>query len=300
MSTQKAGHSQGLLLFRLTGRQIFGLGTLKIREIIPYAPVTPMLKQHASVVGALNFRGITISVIDLGQAIGKRPVPAAERAQCFIIVTDVQRQVVGFLVRGIERIIETNWSDIEPPDSSLGHHLFITGLVKEKDHIVQLLDVEIIMSRLFPLSPDQATATITDIQREKLKPLHILLVDDSRTARKQLSDALDHINVPYHFTENGQHALDYMHQQAAAGTPVDVLVSDIEMPGLDGYELTFAVRNINQLARAYIILHTSLSSEISVSQAHQVGADEALTKFNARELIDAMLRGADKLAELNP
>ncbi len=88
-----------------------------------------------------------------------------------------------------------------------------------------------------------------------------------------------------------------MRQKAAAGNPVNILVSDIEMPGLDGYELTFAVRDNRDLANAYIILHTSLSSEISVSQAHQVGADEALTKFNARELIDAMLRGADKLAE---
>lgn len=295
MSTQKAGHSQGLLLFRLSGRQVFGLGTLKIREIIPYAPVTPILKQQASVVGAIDFRGMTISVIDLGQAIGKQPIPQQEREHCFIIVTDVQRQVVGFLVRRIERIIDTKWSDIEPPDDALGHQIFITGLVKENNQIVQLLDVEIIMSRLFPLSPDQATAAVTDVQREKLKPMRILLVDDSRTARKQLSDALDHINVPYHFTDNGQHALDYMQRQAAAGTPVDILVSDIEMPGLDGYELTFAVRNMKELAHAYIILHTSLSSEISVSQAHQVGADEALTKFNARELIDAMLRGTDKL-----
>ena len=265
MSTQKAEHSQGVLLFRLSGSQVFGLGTLKVREIIPYAPVTPIIKQHTSVIGALNFRGTAISVIDLSSAIGKRPVPEVERKQCFLIVTDVQRQMVGFLVRGIERIIETNWRDIQPPDPSLGHHTFITGLVREKEQLIQLLDVEVIMSRLFPLSPDRATASITDVQREKLKPLHILLVDDSRAARKQLSEALDYINVPYHFTDNGQHGVDYMRRQAAAGNPVDILVSDIEMPGLDGYELTFAVRDNRELNRAYIILHTSLSSEISVS-----------------------------------
>lgn len=64
------------------------------------------------------------------------------------------------------------------------------------------------------------------------------------------------------------------------------------MPGLDGYELSFEVKNTPILANAYIILHTSLSSEMSVNQAHQVGANEALTKFDANELIEAILRGA--------
>ncbi len=68
------------------------------------------------------------------------------------------------------------------------------------------------------------------------------------------------------------------------------------MPGLDGYELAFEVQNNSNLNHAYIILHTSLSSEISVSQAHQVGAHEALTKFEANELIHAMLRGAEKVS----
>lgn len=297
MSLQKAGHSQGLLLFRLSGRQLFGLGTLKIREIIPYAAVTSMLKQHPSVIGALNVRGTTITVIDLSQAVGKQPIAEQHRDQCFIIVTDVQRQTVGFLVNSIDRIIETSWRDILPPSASLGNNTFVTGLVKEDEQLIQLLDVEVIMSRLFPLADDKATATITDVQREKLKPLHILLVDDSRTAKKQLCDALDYINVSYHFTDNGQHALDYMREQAADNNPVDILVSDIEMPGLDGYELAFEVRDTPTLASAYIILHTSLSKEISVGQAHQVGADEALTKFHARELIDAMLRGADQLLD---
>jgi two-component system chemotaxis response regulator CheV len=156
------------------------------------------------------------------------------------------------------------------------------------------LDVEVIMARLFPLDPSKATATITDMEREQLRPMNILLVDDSRTARKQLSDSLDAINVRYQVTDDGQKALDLMRTSAQQGQPIDLLVSDIEMPGLDGYELAFAVRDDKQLANAYIILHTSLSSSISVSQARQVGADEALTKFDARELIDAMLRGATK------
>jgi two-component system chemotaxis response regulator CheV len=101
------------------------------------------------------------------------------------------------------------------------------------------------------------------------------------------------LNIPFEVTDNGQKALVYMHEQASNGHPVNLLVSDIEMPGLDGYELTFEVRNSPDLAAAYVILHTSLSSAISVGQAHQVGANEALTKFDAKELVLAMLRGVD-------
>lgn len=297
MSSTKADHFQGLLLFRLHNQQQFGLGTLKIQELVPFQPVTPMVNQHPSILGALNIRGQTMPIVDLSAAIGNKPTPSADLTKCFIIVTDVQRKKVGFLVRQIERIADANWRDISAPSKTLGHNIFITGVTRIDNELVQLLDVEVIMSRLFPLDPSKATANITDIEREQLRPMRILLVDDSRTARKQLSDSLDAINVGYQVTDNGQQALDIMRTAAKQGQAIDILVSDIEMPGLDGYELAFAVRDDKVLANAYIILHTSLSSSISVSQAHQVGANEALTKFDARELLDAMLRGANKKAK---
>ena len=294
MPSTKADHSQGLLLFRLHNQQVFALGTLKIQELVPFQPVTPMVNQHAGILGALNIRGQTMPIVDLAAAVGKGATPKDQLASSFIIVTDVQRQKVGFLVRQIERIADANWRDISAPDKFLGNSIYITGVTKVDNQLVQLLDVEVVMARLFPLDPSKATATITDVEREQLRPMNILLVDDSRTARKQLSDSLDAINVRYQVTDDGQKALQIMRAAAQSGQPIDILVSDIEMPGLDGYELAFAVRDDKQLARAYIILHTSLSSSISVSQARQVGADEALTKFDARELIDAMLRGAGK------
>ena len=296
MSSSKADHAQGLLLFRLHNQQVFALGTLKIQELVPFQPVTPMVNQHPSILGALNVRGQTMPIVDLSASVGKGATPREQLASSFIIITDVQRQKVGFLVRQIERIADANWRDITAPDKVLGNRTYITGVTRVDNQLVQLLDVEVIMARLFPLDPSKATATITDIEREQLRPMNILLVDDSRTARKQLSDSLDALNVPYQVTDNGQKALEIMRAAAQGGQPIDLLVSDIEMPGLDGYELTFAVRDDKNLAGAYIILHTSLSSSISVSQARQVGADEALTKFDARELIDGMLRGTAKKA----
>lgn len=289
----KASQSQGLLLFRLSQTQVFALGTLKVRELVPYTRLSKIPQSHPTILGASTIRGHTIPIIDMAAAIGYRSIAPEERENCYIIITDCQRMIIGFLVRGIDKIIECNWRDIEAPSSSLGKNAYLTGVTRFEDQLVQLLDVELLLSKIFPDNPKANRAILTDVQREKLKPMNILLVDDSKVARKQLSDALDMINIPYRVTADGKEALVMMEQAALEHHPIDILVSDIEMPGLDGYELAFEVRDNPLTAKAYIILHTSLSSEISVSQAHQVGANEALTKFDAHELIDAMLRGAD-------
>jgi two-component system chemotaxis response regulator CheV len=291
--TSKANYSQGLLLFSLKNNRQFALGTLKIRELVPYRQVTPMVQSEPGIKGALTIRDQTIPVIDMSEVIGLGPVPESKLDKSFIIVTDCQRKVVGFIVNKIDKIVETNWREIKQPDKSLGADVFITGTVEVENKIIQLMDVELLLNKIYPPDPRVAMAVVTDIQREQLKPMNILVVDDSLTARRQLTDVLSLLNVPFHVTDNGQKALTYMHDQAAAGHPVNLLVSDIEMPGLDGYELTFEVRSSPDLAGAYIILHTSLSSAISVSQAKQVGANEALTKFDAKELVVSMLRGVE-------
>ncbi|QYJ73997.1 MULTISPECIES: chemotaxis protein [Shewanella] len=289
----KANQSQGLLLFHLSRSQLFAMGTLKIRELVPYTQLNALPQSHPAVLGTATVRGQTISVIDMAAAVGYPPVTDEERSKCFIIITDCQRMLIGFLVRGIDKIIECNWRDILSPPDNLGRNAFLTGVTRYQDKLVQLLDVELLLSKIFPIKEDKRIGILTDVQREQLKPMNILLVDDSKVARKQLSDALDAINISYRVASNGRDALAMMTQSADEKRPVDILVSDIEMPGLDGYELAFEVKNDTALASAYIILHTSLSSEISVSQAKQVGADEALTKFDAQELIAAMLRGVD-------
>ncbi|WP_320824183.1 chemotaxis protein [Reinekea sp.] len=291
----KATHSQGLLLFHLHNGRQFALGTLKIRELVPYQPITPMLNSQPGVMGAVNIRAQTIPVIDMAETIGRGPVPRDQLAKSFIIVTDCQRKVVGFLVSGIDKIIETNWKEIKAPAKALGSNVFITGTVEVDEKLVQLMDVELLIHRSYPNMSTNVQVSVTDLEREHLKQLNILVVDDSRTARKQLTDVLSYLNVPFEVTDNGHLALEIMHKKAAAGAPIDLLVSDIEMPGLDGYELTFEVRSAPDIAQAYIILHTSLSSAISVGQAMQVGANEALTKFDAKELVASMLKGAAAL-----
>ncbi|WP_093272724.1 chemotaxis protein [Vibrio xiamenensis] len=292
----KANQSQGMLMFTLNmQKQKFAIGTLKVREIVPYMPTTQIPYSHHHVIGASTFRGITVPVIDMAAAIGFRPIQPEEYKDCYLIVTDCLRTVVAFMVRSIEKIIECNWREIESAPKSAGSNVFVTGVTRYEDEIIQMLDVELLLSKIYPQYESAKIPMLTDVERERLKALNILLVDDSSIARRQLSEALDSINVPHQICNNGMDALELMRAQASQGHGVDLLVSDIEMPGLDGYELAFEVQNDGELKNSYIILHTSLSSEMCLAQAHQVGAHEALSKFNAGELIEAMLRGAGKI-----
>ena len=291
-----SSQSQGLLLFKLSQLQSFALGTLKIQELVPFQPLTQIPNAEKNVLGATSIRGQTISVIDIAAAVGFPPLSEQEKAESTIIITDCSRMQVGFLVRKIERIIECNWKNIEPPPNSLGDKTYITGITRFENTLIQLLDVELLLAQIFP-DDDEKAVEITGVQKGILQNSHILLVDDSAVARRQLEVALTKIDVPFKVCKNGIDALAVMKECAEKDNPIDILVSDIEMPGLDGYELTFEIRSVAALNKVYIILHSSLTSAMSVSQATQVGANDALTKFNSQELVDAMLRGAQHTHE---
>ena len=283
-------------MFTLTAsKQKFAIGTLKVREIVPYAPTTQIPYSHHHVIGTITIRNLNVPVIDMPAAIGFRAIHPDEYDSCYLIVTDCLRTIVAFMVRSIEKIIDCDWRNIEPSPPMAGNNVFVTGITRYEEKIVQMLDVELLLSKIYPQSGSAKIPILTDVERERLKALNILLVDDSSLARKQLSDALDSINISYQICTNGIEALSTMREAANLGKPIDLLVSDIEMPGLDGYELAFETQSDPELRHAYIILHTSLSSEICAIRAQQVGAHEALEKFNAGDLIKAMLRGAAKI-----
>ena len=290
----KTKQAQKLLLFRLSGDRLFGIGTLKIREILPFMRLSKLPHSHPAVIGTAMFRGSAVPVIDMAAAVGNAPLTPDEQAKASIIITDIQRQEIGFMVRGVHQIIEADWKHVMPPPKALGDRAFITGLLEREGDIIQLLDVELLLAKVYPESLRTEDVALTDVQSETLKALNILLVDDSQVARKQLSDALDSKGISYQVTSNGDEALQILLTNDELNKPIDILVSDIEMPGLDGYELTFNLRDNAAVKQPYVILHTSLNSEMSLSYANQVGANEALTKFDAKELLQAMLRGAEQ------
>ncbi|MGO1750256.1 MAG: chemotaxis protein, partial [Marinobacter sp.] len=263
--SNKAKQSQKLLLFRLSGSRLFGIGTLKIREILTFRPLAKLPHSHHAVAGTISFRGSAVPIIDMAAAVGYPALTPEELKTSSIMITDVQRQEIGFVVRGVQKIIETDWKKVQAPPKALGDRAFITGLLDVEGDTVQLMDVELLLANVYPDSLDSQDVALTDVQSETLRALNILLVDDSRVARKQLCDVLEAKDIPYQVTTNGDDALQVLLNDNQLGRPVDLLVSDIEMPGLDGYELAFDVRDNSVLKQPYIILHTSLNSEMSLS-----------------------------------
>ncbi len=145
----KANQSQGMLVFKLTLQQNFAIGTLKVREIVPYMPTTKIPYSHHHVIGTVTIRDLTVPVIDMAAAIGFRPIQEEEYNNCYLIVTDCLRTVVAFMVRSIEKIIECDWKSIETPPSSAGHNIFVTGITRYEEKIVQMLDVELLLSKIY-------------------------------------------------------------------------------------------------------------------------------------------------------
>ncbi|QFI38829.1 chemotaxis protein CheV [Moritella marina ATCC 15381] len=283
--------SQGLLLFKLNLQQKFAIGTLKVQEIVPSTRLYSLPGSHPMVMGAATLRGKTIPIIDMASAVGYRAVTKEEYDSCNIIITDCSRQVVGFLVRHIDKIMECSWKDISAPSATLGCNIYTTGVMHVDDKLVQLMDVERLLADIYPDDEHIELPQFSAAELEELRNKEILVVDDSMVARNQLGSALDAAGIHYQVSKNGQDALTAMQAAVESGKPIDVLVSDIEMPGLDGYEVAFEVRSTPNVSATYIILHTSLSSMISTERAQQIGADEALTKFDASELLQAILRG---------
>ena len=154
--TSKANQSQGMLLFHLSARQSFAIGTLKVKEICALHPAhRPATIPSHRAQGRQHARHHHPGDRH-GNGRGLPPHQPGRRCPCFIIITDCRRTLVGFLVRGIDKITECNWRDIEPP-LPLGQNVFVTGVTRVGDQLIQLLDVELILSRVYPDDPAIST-----------------------------------------------------------------------------------------------------------------------------------------------
>jgi len=290
--TQLVGHNRlELLLFRLDSKQLYGINVFKVKEAIPCPKLTKMPHSHPVIAGAAHIRGQAISFFDLSQGIGGRGVNNIDDA--FVIITEYNRSVQGFLVSEIVRIINTSWSDILPPPNASGRNNYMTAITKLDDEIVQIIDVEKVMAEVVGADELVSEELVESFAAENadIKP-HILVADDSSVARKQVKRAMDQIGIDTTIVRDGKEALDQLKAWAAEGIDVknhiSMLISDIEMPEMDGYTLTTEVRRDPQLQDIRVLLHTSMSGNFNSSMVEKVGADKFIPKFSPDELAIAV------------
>ncbi|MGD8908724.1 MAG: chemotaxis protein [Chromatiales bacterium] len=284
-----------LLLFRLQGRQTFGINVFKVKEVVQCPPLTSPPGSHPVIRGIATLRGNNIPVMDLSQAIGGPQM--GNVADYFIIITEYNRRMLAFLVGSVERIVNTHWEDILPPPKGLGRSSYMTAVTDIDDELVEIIDVEKVLSEVLG-TEDELTKPV-EVTGADLENLKILVVDDSLVARQQMKKVLGEVGIGEVMARDGAEALKLLQNWAEEGKVGDwlaMVISDIEMPKLDGYSLVTAIREDSRLADLYVILHSSLSGVFNESMVQKVGADHFLAKFVPDELAQLITERLNQLA----
>lgn len=238
-------------------------------------------------------------MIDLAKALDLEPVPVERYSQTLTIVTEFNSSIQGFLVEDVDRIVHLRWEDILAPPASLQGVNYLTGITRARDQIVEIVDVEKVLSEVSGISEE-----ISDDLAASVKPVlnsgdyFVLGADDSTVARSKLKGILDKLGLRSKIVNNGKIALDLLKKMAdeadaGIGEPVSdrvfMVISDIEMPEMDGYTLTTSIRKDERLKDLYVVLNSSLSGGFNDTLTDKVGANKFLSKWHGDELAKAIV-----------
>jgi two-component system chemotaxis response regulator CheV len=238
-------------------------------------------------------RGQTIPVIDLSAALGYPPVTNLDSA--FVIITEFNRHVQGFLVTEVDRILNCNWEEIMPPPKGAERGSYLTAITNVDGELIEIVDVEKVLEEVVGSVKDVSDEIKDQVSSDSNILRRVLVADDSMVARNQVKRALGQVNIDCVLVNDGREALDQLKAWAKEGRLYDeisLVISDIEMPEMDGYTLASEIRNDPDLKDLYLVMHSSLSGVFNNAMVEKVGADEFLPKFKADELAQAVL---DKL-----
>lgn len=297
--TQLVGQNRlELLLFRLRGRQIYGINVFKVKEVLPCPRLTSLPHSRPMVRGVAHIRGETIPVIDLAMSIRQPGIPEDQVASSFVIITEYNRMTQGFLVAGVDRIVNMNWEEILPPPSGAGKDVYLTAVTNIEDKLVEIIDVEKILAEVSPLAEDVTEELRTRSAGRQGHHQPILVVDDSSVARRQIERCLTAVGMDVVTKNDGKEALDYLKQLTADGSTIrdhlSLIISDVEMPEMDGYTLVTRCKENPALREAFILLHSSLSGVFNQAMVKKVGADDFMAKFSPDELAERVMQIIDE------
>ncbi len=285
--TQLVGENRlEILMFRLHGRQLFAINVFKVQEVVRLPKLTLIPQRHPHMRGVITLRGRTIPVIDLAQAVGMRPLVPDENST--VIVTEYNRSIQAFLIGSVERIVNLTWESIQPPPRTAGRQHYLTAITNVDDAIVEIIDVEKVLAEIIPMNTKISAETLSSPVLAKARGREVLIVDDSTVAINQLTDALGQLGLIVHKATDGLKGLRQLQQWADEGHVLTdkllMVITDAEMPEMDGYRLTTEIRKDPRLQALYVVMHTSLSGSFNAAMVKKVGCDNFLSKFQPDRL----------------
>lgn len=258
-------------------KNYFGINVAKVMQVIETPNLEPPESApHPSFMGTIPLRDLILPVLDLSVWL-ELAMPKTERD--IVIVTEFSRTITGFLVSGVTEIHRVGWGEVIPPTSVISQSTdAIVGLVDKGDHFIQLLDLETILTQIEP----DAGMEMPVSERE----YKVLVADDSATIRTMLETNLNEANFSPIVTTNGDEALKKIMALKAKAEEedrditeyVDIVVSDIEMPLMDGFSLTKNIKQDPVLRKLPVILYSSIITNELKHKGDSVGADLQITK----------------------
>ena len=295
-----------ILLFTLgtdhrTGRvETFGINVFKVREVMRTPPVTAAPEMPSSVEGMVSLRGVLVPVVDLAKYVGI----GQDETRDIMIVTEYNGHTQGFLVQAVDTILRLDWAQMRvPPDmmtSNLGG--LVTAVTElPDDRLIMMLDVEKVLSETTKIDDEFMFQGIESIPGEEVM---VYFADDSSVARNQIERTLQAMGAKYVGSVNGRVAWDELQKLAdaaeASGRPVSdvlqVVLTDVEMPEMDGYILTKMIKSDPRFEGVPVIMHSSLSGMSNQQLGRSVGVDEYVPKFEPQRLCETLrriIRGSD-------
>lgn len=289
-----------ILLFSLgtdlrTGRtETFGINVFKVREVMRTPQITAAPDMPPAVKGMVSLRGVLVPVVDLSEFIGMQ----TETPREIMIVTEYNGHTQGFLVESVDTILRLDWAKMRVPPEMLTANLggLVTAVTELPDgRLVMLLDVERILSETAKYDDDMVFSQIKPLGKEGVT---IVYADDSSVARGQIEKTLNALGIRGIAAMNGLQAWQELQKLAdyaeASGRQtkeaVQLVLTDVEMPEMDGYILTKKIKADERFAGIPVIMHSSLSSTSNEQLGRSVGVDEYVPKFEAQRLAETLSR----------
>jgi len=294
-------HNTGILLesgtneieimeFTIDGN-LYGINVAKVKEIMIAAPVKPMPHAHAAVEGIYKPRDEVLTVVDLPKYLNGENNHKGERD--IFIITNFNKMFIAFRVHSVVQISRISWTDIQKPDKAIsgGAESVATGIAQCGDDLVTILDFERIVAEIAPETSIQIEEIETLGPRSRNeKPIWI--AEDSILLSKMIEDSLRRAGyVNLRMYPNGRElwdALNLLPKDQPISRHVGLIITDIEMPQMDGHRLTKLVKDNERYKGIPLIIFSSLISDEMRIKGRQLGADEQLTKPEIGHLVSVM------------
>lgn len=297
-----------ILLFSLgmdsrTGRcETFGINVFKVREVMRTPPITSAPEMPGAVEGMVSLRGALVPVVDLARYSGVQ----TETPRDIMIVTEYAGHTQGFLVEAVDTILRLDWSQMRVPPAMLMAEMggLVTAVTELDDgRLVMMMDVEKVLAENMTRDDELVFRSIKPLDQPELL---VVFADDSAVARKQIQRTLEAMAVKYVSAINGSEAwseLDKIANYALSigrkpSDMISLVLTDIEMPEMDGYILTKKIKTDPRFNGIPVIMHSSLSGMSNQQLGKSVGVDEYVAKFEPQRLSEALERRLLGLTQL--